>query len=84
MRLWPSGLQLDDGRPIWIGAVTALEARQRYRLLRYPVSASTALSPAQAFPAVAGLRLQPREEVWLLSFDDDGDNTAAHSASASR
>ncbi|WP_370307086.1 VTT domain-containing protein [Sinimarinibacterium flocculans] len=84
LRLWPSGLQLDDGRPIWIGAVTALEARQRYRLLRYPVSASTALSPAQAFPAVAGLHLRPREEVWLLSFDDDGDNTAAHSASASR
>src|SRR5690606_17263550 len=72
LRLWPTGLRLDDGRPVWVGAVTALQARQRYRLLRYPVATSTALSPVAVFDGVHGLRLQPRDEVWLLSFGNDG------------
>jgi membrane protein DedA with SNARE-associated domain len=68
LRLWPTGVQLDDGRPLWLGAISALEARQRYRLLRYPVATGTALSPALVFADVDGLRLQPRDEVSLLSF----------------
>lgn len=72
LRLWPSGLRLDDGRAIWVGAITALEARQRYRLLRYPVATASALPPATAFAGLATLQLRPRDEVWLLSFDDHG------------
>ncbi|MES0874895.1 VTT domain-containing protein [Sinimarinibacterium thermocellulolyticum] len=76
LRLWPSELHLDDGRAVWVGAVSALAARQRYRLLRYPVATATALSPAQVFADIDGLRMQPREDIWLLSFTDDGAHAA--------
>jgi membrane protein DedA with SNARE-associated domain len=72
LRLWQTGVLLDDGLPLWIGAVSAIEARSQYRLLRYPVTVVTALPPDQVFGAVAALRLQRRDEVWLLSFAYDG------------
>ncbi|NGY05086.1 VTT domain-containing protein [Solimonas terrae] len=38
LRLWPSRIQLDDGRPIWVGSVMLQEARSFHRILRYPVA----------------------------------------------
>jgi membrane protein DedA with SNARE-associated domain len=72
LRLWQTGVLLDDGRPVWVGAVSAIEARSQYRLLRYPVTVTTALPAGQIFTDVPGLQLRQRGEVWLLSFADDG------------
>lgn len=38
IRLWPSGWQLDDGEPVWVGTLSRQQARTAYRLLRYPVA----------------------------------------------
>lgn len=72
LRLWQTGVLLDDGRPIWVGAVSAIEARSQYRLLRYPVTVATALPARPLFADVPGLQLQQRGEIWLLSFADTG------------
>ncbi len=78
LRLWQTGVLLDDGRPLWVGAVTAIEARSQYRLLRYPAAVVTALPASQVFADTAGLHLEQQGETWLLSFIDDGDDAAPH------
>jgi hypothetical protein len=77
LRLWPTGVLLDDGRPVWVGVVSAIEARSQYRLLRYPVAVATALPAERVFAGVAGLQLRRRGEVWLLSFADDAPGAEA-------
>lgn len=77
IRLWPSTLALDDGRPIWLGTITRIQARTMYRVLRYPATTLLAVDPAVALADVAGLQIAPRPNVWLLSFADTSDATAA-------
>lgn len=43
LRLWPSGYRLDDGAPLWVGSLARQEARNFYRLFRYPVAVDGAL-----------------------------------------
>lgn len=38
VRLWPSGWQLADGTPLWVGMALRQEARSYYRLFRYPLA----------------------------------------------
>ncbi len=37
LRFWPSGWQLDDGHPIWLGLMTLQQTRERFEVLRMPV-----------------------------------------------
>ncbi|MEW6168944.1 MAG: VTT domain-containing protein [Pseudomonadota bacterium] len=67
LRLWPSRLRLADGRPVWLGSLTRVQARSLYRLLRYPLGTAIGLEPDQVFRAVDGLDVDRRDEVWLLS-----------------
>lgn len=76
LRLWPSGVRLSSGEPLWLGTITRVEARKVYTILRYPIGAGT--PPVDAVLAdVPGLDLQQRGEVWLLSLQA----TAAPAAS---
>lgn len=70
IRLWSSPLRLDDGRAVWLGSVTRVEARTLYRLLRYPVADPQAPEPSQLLADIASLQIQPRDRTWLLFFAD--------------
>lgn len=38
VRLWPSGLRLAEGEPVWLGQIHAQAAATRFRLFRYPTA----------------------------------------------
>lgn len=66
LRLWPTGVHLEDGTPIWIGNLMLQEAREAYRgLMRYPV----ALGPLSAFDVLPGVEGEYRADrsVYLLT-----------------
>ncbi|HET8881599.1 MAG TPA: LssY C-terminal domain-containing protein, partial [Solimonas sp.] len=66
LRLWPSRIRLDDGRPIWVGSVMLQEARSFHRILRYPVAVD--FDPPLA-PLLAGLpdtQHRVNGPIWLL------------------
>lgn len=57
LRLWPSGVRLTDGTPLWLGTLVVQEARAAYGgLLRYPIGVALA-DPQDWFPFAAP---QPR------------------------
>lgn len=70
IRLWPSPLRLDDGRPVWLGSVTRVEARTLYRLLRYPVADPQVPEPSDLLADISGLQIQLRAGTRLLFFID--------------
>lgn len=77
LRLWPSGVRMSSGEPLWLGTIMRVEARKVYAILRYPVGVSSL--PADAVLAgIPGVTLQQRGEVWLLSLQQ----TAAPPASS--
>jgi membrane protein DedA with SNARE-associated domain/cytochrome b561 len=66
LRLWPTGTQLDDGRPLWVGNLMLQEAREAYSgLMRYPI----ALRPLSPLEILAGVEVAYRADrsIYLLS-----------------
>ncbi|HEY1076750.1 MAG TPA: VTT domain-containing protein [Fontimonas sp.] len=68
LRLWPTRLQLDDGRRIWLGSISRVEARTVYRLFRYPIGVAPIADPQTALTAMPNLQWNRRGDIWLLSF----------------
>ncbi len=68
LRLWPTRLQLNDGRRVWLGSITRVEARTLYRLFRYPLGVAPIADPQTALANVSGVQWGKRGEIWLLSF----------------
>lgn len=68
LRLWPTRLRLSDGRSIWLGSISRVEARSLYRLFRYPLGVAPVTDAPGALSGVAGLQAEQHGEVWLLSF----------------
>ncbi|MEQ1438388.1 VTT domain-containing protein [Fontimonas sp. SYSU GA230001] len=66
LRLWPSGLRLGSGEPVWIGTLTRVAPRSLYTVLRYPVGT---IDPpvGELLAGLSGVAVQARGEVWLLS-----------------
>lgn len=69
IRLWQSRYRLDDGRPIWIGSISAQRARSFYRVLHYPVTETFRPPLKPILDALPNARHQRRGEAWLLWFD---------------
>ncbi len=68
LRLWPTRLQLDDGRRVWLGSISRVEARTVYRMFRYPIGIAPVADPQTALTAMPNLQWNRRGEIWLLSF----------------
>ncbi|MDD3764135.1 MAG: LssY C-terminal domain-containing protein [Nevskiales bacterium] len=69
LRLWPAGARLADGRPIWVGSITRLQAQTLYRLLTYPAAAPMAVDVDAALAGLAAageLRIENRDTVRLI------------------
>jgi undecaprenyl-diphosphatase len=68
LRLWPSGLELTDGTPIWLGNLSAQHAESFYRLWRYPVTEPEPVSVESVLGNVENTqRYHAASGVWLLS-----------------
>jgi membrane protein DedA with SNARE-associated domain len=71
LRLWPSGRQIADGPPLWLGSVLPLQARGLYRLIRYPAAdpraePTTAAMLQQWFSALDRTQIEQRRDCLLL------------------
>lgn len=67
IRLWPSGWQFDDGRPVWLGSLASQDARTFYRLFRYPVTDRGALQDFDAPPPYQQRQVsQGIDVLWLI------------------
>lgn len=66
LRLWPSHIRLDDGRPIWVGSVMLQEARSFHRILRYPVAIDFHPSLAPLLADLPDTQHQIIGPIWLL------------------
>lgn len=70
LRLWSTGVTLDDGRPIWIGNLMLQESRDAFRgLMRYPI-ALRALPATVVFPDVEGEYRADRDSYLLTTPPD--------------
>jgi undecaprenyl-diphosphatase len=62
LRLWSSGYQLADGRPLWIGNLSLLAPRQR-GLLTVPVTQGDFTRPWREFPrTLEGVKMVERQD----------------------
>src|SRR3546814_7320502 len=66
LRLWPSHIRLDDGRPIWVGSVMLQESRSFHRILRYPVAIDFHPSLAPLLANLPDTQHQIIGPIWLL------------------
>lgn len=66
LRLWPSGIRLDDGRPIWVGSVMLQEARSFHRILRYPVAVNFDPPLAPLLADLPDTQHRVNGPIWLL------------------
>lgn len=67
LRLWPTDYRLDDGRPLWVGSLTRIEAQDRYRLLRYPVGSDEGVVMETILAGITGIGADRHGSFWLLS-----------------
>ena len=76
LRLWPSAYRLTDGRPLWVGAVTAQGKRLILGLLALPFTESDTQAPLrQAQSDLAPLQMrQPEPNAPLLLASQTGGN----------
>ncbi len=76
LRLWPSAYRLTDGRPLWVGAVTAQGKRLILGLLALPFTESDTQGPLQQIQAdLAPLQIaRPGPNAPLLLVSPSGGN----------
>jgi uncharacterized membrane protein SirB2 len=66
LRLWPSGVRLASGEPVWIGSVSIQQAQSFYKLLRYPVTLPDDPPIEQLLSTIGGTERFHNGAVWLL------------------
>lgn len=67
LRLWPTAYVLEDGRPLWVGSLSALHISTLYTLFSYPLAQDASADADRLLGGSPELHVEARGPLRLLS-----------------